>query len=55
MARLASLAAEMAVGTDEHLVSRVVENDLVEVGVLGAAQGAVLLPGLNLEGVILEV
>ena len=47
--------AMVGVGADEHAAAAVVEDDLVEIDLLGAAQRAGLVEGLHLERVVLEV
>jgi hypothetical protein len=45
MAKLAAVLAVVGVGADEHAAALVVEDDLVEIDVLGAAERAGLAEG----------
>src|SRR6185312_17271156 len=52
--RLAALAI-VGVGADEHPTAPIVGDDLVQIGILGAAQGAGRLKAIGAEWVILEI
>jgi hypothetical protein len=51
----AAVFAMVGVGADEHAAALVVEDDFVEIDVLGAAQRAGLVEMLDFEGMILEI
>ena len=49
------LLAMVGVGADEHVPAMVVEDDLVEIDLLRAAQRAGLVEALDLEWMVLEI
>ena len=55
MATGATIFTVVGIGADEHPPTLVVENDLVEIDVLAAAERAGLVEMLNRERVILEI
>ncbi len=55
MAGGAAFLAIVGVGADEHVPAMVIEDDLVEIDLLGAAERAGLIEMLDLEGMVLEI